>query len=135
MKAVATIVALLALASTASAAVLPSVRQQPCTPPAPAPWTPTLPTPPAPWQPTPPAPAPWTPPPPGSVATLTEDEGIVTATAGDKACTLTEELPEEETLPAYATVTTYQWGVQYAMMRTLPAGKAYSCKLEVAEED
>jgi len=164
MKVTIAVAAFLALAASASASVIPSVRQAPPCVPQPPTWTPTLPpqptapwqptppapwqpTPPAPWQPTPPAPwqpappAPWQPTPPApwqppapTMATLVDEEGIVTATAGEKTCVLTEALPEGESLPPYAQVTE-QWGAEYAVMQTLPIGKMYSCKLEVAAGD
>jgi len=159
MKVTIAVVAFLALAASASASIVPTARQVPCAPqptwmptlpqqPAapgqPAPWQPIppapwQPTPPAPWQPAPPAPwqpappAPWQPPAP-TVATLTDAEGMVTATVGEKTCVMTEALPEGETVPPYARVSA-QWGAEYAVMQTMPIGTMYSCKLEVAAGD
>jgi len=65
-----------------------------------------------------------------SIATLAEDEGMVTATAGEKACTLTEALPEGEILPPYAQVEA-KWDAEWVIMQTRPVGTTYTCKLEV----
>jgi len=55
----------------------------------------------------------------------------VTATVGDASCLLTEELPEGDRLPPVAAVLT-RGAASYAVMRTVPSGTVYTCKL-VAE--
>ena len=55
---------------------------------------------------------------------------MFSATVWEKTCTLTEALPEGESIPRYAKVS-HQWGAEYAVMQTLPNGKMYSCKLKV----
>jgi len=81
--------------------------------------------------PPPPPSAPAVGPPPRGA--LDEDDGEVTATVGDASCLLTEELPEGERLPHAAAVVT-RGGASYAVMRTMPSGRVFTCKL-VAEEE
>lgn len=111
--------------------------QMPTQPGQPQPWQPkppmpTLPGQPKPWQPqqpVQPAPMPWTP-----AATIENAEGMVTATLGAKSCTLTEALPEGQTLPP-TVVLQPLWGAEWAVVRSYPSGVVYSCKMEEAPAD